>query len=76
MSFPQCDLLESYDKAKKYLKEWGLGYELIHVCKNNLLRRVVYFVELTYIHKIGSTHTILSHLVVIALRYQCIAHIT
>ena len=34
-SFPNCGLLDSYDKAKKYLKELGLGYELIHICDNN-----------------------------------------
>ena len=34
-SFPNCCLLDSYDKAKKYLKELGLGYELIDVCDNN-----------------------------------------
>jgi hypothetical protein len=34
-SFPNCCLPDSYDKAKKYLKELGLGYELIHVCDNN-----------------------------------------
>ncbi|XP_022685348.1 uncharacterized protein LOC111258412 [Setaria italica] len=34
-SFPNCDLPDSYDKAQKYLKELGLGYELIHVCDNN-----------------------------------------
>jgi hypothetical protein len=34
-SFPNTGLPDSYDKAKKYLKELGLGYELIHVCDNN-----------------------------------------
>jgi len=34
-SFPNCVLPDSYEKAKKYLKELGLGYELIHVCENN-----------------------------------------
>ena len=34
-SFPNCGLPDSYDKAKRYLKELGLGYELIHVCDNN-----------------------------------------
>ena len=34
-SFPNCGLQDSYDKAKRYLKELGLGYELIHVCDNN-----------------------------------------
>jgi len=34
-SFPNCCLPDSYDKAKKYLKELGLGYELIDVCDNN-----------------------------------------
>ena len=34
-SFPQCEFPKSYDEAKKYLHELGLGYENIHVCKNN-----------------------------------------
>ncbi|XP_066341736.1 uncharacterized protein [Miscanthus floridulus] len=34
-SFPNSCLPDSYDKAKTYLKELGLGYELIHVCDNN-----------------------------------------
>ncbi|XP_066334951.1 uncharacterized protein [Miscanthus floridulus] len=34
-SFPNYGLPDSYDKAKRYLKELGLGYELIHVCDNN-----------------------------------------
>ncbi|XP_066385135.1 uncharacterized protein [Miscanthus floridulus] len=33
--FPQSELPKSYDEAKKYLGELGLGYENIHVCKNN-----------------------------------------
>jgi hypothetical protein len=33
--FPQCELLTSYDEAKKYLSELGLAYESIHVCKTN-----------------------------------------
>jgi hypothetical protein len=34
-AFPQCQLPKSYDEAKKYLRELGLGYVSIHVCKNN-----------------------------------------
>ena len=34
-AFPQSQLPESYDEAKKYLRELGLGYDKIHVCKNN-----------------------------------------
>jgi hypothetical protein len=34
-SVPSTGLPDSYDKAKRYLKEMGLGYELIHVCENN-----------------------------------------
>jgi hypothetical protein len=34
-SYPQSDLPKSYDEAKKYLNELGLGYETIHVCINN-----------------------------------------
>ena len=34
-AFPSCGLPESYDEAKKYLRELGLGYDSIHVCKNN-----------------------------------------
>ena len=33
--YPKGDLPKSYDEAKKYLKELGLGYENIDVCKNN-----------------------------------------
>jgi hypothetical protein len=33
--YPQSELPKSYDEAKKYLQELGLGYETIHVCKNN-----------------------------------------
>jgi hypothetical protein len=33
--FPQSELPKSYDEAKKYLRELGLGYENIDVCKNN-----------------------------------------
>jgi hypothetical protein len=33
--YPQSELPKSYDEAKKYLGELGLGYENIHVCKNN-----------------------------------------
>ena len=35
-SFPNCGLPDLYDKAKKCLKELGLGYELIYACDNNL----------------------------------------
>ena len=34
-ALPKCDLPKSYDDAKKYLRELGLGYNSIHVCKNN-----------------------------------------
>ena len=34
-AIPECDLPKSYDDAKKYLRELGLGYNSIHVCKNN-----------------------------------------
>lgn len=34
-SFPLWQLPASYEQAKKYLHELGLGYESIHVCKNN-----------------------------------------
>lgn len=34
-AFPQSQLPESYDEAKKYLHELGLRYDTIHVCKNN-----------------------------------------
>ena len=34
-SLPECDLPKSYDDAKKYLRELGLGYNSIPVCKNN-----------------------------------------
>lgn len=34
-AFPQCEFPRSYDDAKKYLRELGLGYDNIHVCKNN-----------------------------------------
>ena len=33
--YPQSDLPKSYDESKKYLRELGLAYENIHVCKNN-----------------------------------------
>jgi hypothetical protein len=33
--YPNSELPKSYDEAMKYLKELGLGYENIHVCKNN-----------------------------------------
>jgi hypothetical protein len=33
--FPQCQFPDSYDEAKKYIRELGLRYESIHVCKNN-----------------------------------------
>ena len=33
--FPQSELPKSYDEAKKYLRELGLGCENIHVCPNN-----------------------------------------
>jgi hypothetical protein len=31
----KSELSNSYAEAKKYLRELGLGYENIHVCKNN-----------------------------------------
>ena len=34
-AFPQSKLPESYDEAKKYPRELGIGYDKIHVCKNN-----------------------------------------
>ena len=34
-AIPECDLPKSYDDAKKYLRELGLGYNSIHVCNNN-----------------------------------------
>jgi hypothetical protein len=34
-SYPESGLPKSYDEARKYLNELGLGYESIHVCKNN-----------------------------------------
>jgi hypothetical protein len=33
--YPKSELPNSYDEAKKYLRDLGLGYENIHVCKNN-----------------------------------------
>jgi hypothetical protein len=33
--YPNSELPKSYEEAMKYLKELGLGYENIHVCKNN-----------------------------------------
>jgi hypothetical protein len=33
--YPNSELPNSYDEAKKYLRELSLGYENIHVCKNN-----------------------------------------
>jgi len=36
-AFPSCGLPESYDEAKKYLHELGLGYDSIHMCKNNCM---------------------------------------
>jgi hypothetical protein len=33
--FPRSQLPKSYDEACKYIQELGLGYEMIHVCKNN-----------------------------------------
>jgi hypothetical protein len=32
---PKSELPRSYDEAKNYLKELGLAFENIHVCKNN-----------------------------------------
>jgi hypothetical protein len=32
---PESELPRSYDEAKNYLKELGLAFENIHVCKNN-----------------------------------------
>ena len=34
-AFPDCEIPKSYDESKKYLREIGLGYKSIHVCKNN-----------------------------------------
>ena len=33
--YPNSDLPKSYDEAKKYLKELGLGFQSIDVCENN-----------------------------------------
>jgi hypothetical protein len=33
--YPNSELPKSYNEAMKYLKELGLGYKNIHVCKNN-----------------------------------------
>ena len=33
--YPSSESPKSYDEAKTYLKELGLAYENIHVCKNN-----------------------------------------
>ena len=33
--FPQCSLPASYNEAKKLIRVLGLGYESIHVCRNN-----------------------------------------
>jgi hypothetical protein len=33
--YPNSELPKSYDEAMEYLKELGLGYENVHVCKNN-----------------------------------------
>jgi hypothetical protein len=33
--YPQSELPISYDGTKNYLRELGLGFENIHVCKNN-----------------------------------------
>jgi hypothetical protein len=33
--YPKSELPNSYDEAKKYVRGLGLGYENIHVCKNN-----------------------------------------
>src|SRR6266498_5020920 len=36
LALPACnELSSSYNEAKKYLRELGLGYDSIHVCKNN-----------------------------------------
>ena len=44
--YPQSELPKSYDEAKKYLGELGLGFENIHVCKNNcVLFRKRYYKE-------------------------------
>jgi hypothetical protein len=34
-AFSRSQLPKSYDEARKYIRELGLGYEMIHVCKNN-----------------------------------------
>ncbi|XP_066396301.1 uncharacterized protein [Miscanthus floridulus] len=44
--YHQSELPKSYDEAKKYLGELGLGFENIHVCKNNcVLFRKRYYKE-------------------------------
>jgi hypothetical protein len=35
--FPKACLLDSFDAAMKYIRSMGLGYEKIHVCKNNCI---------------------------------------
>jgi hypothetical protein len=41
-AFPRSQLPKSYEEAHKYIQELGLGYEMIHVCKNNyVLFRVI-----------------------------------
>jgi hypothetical protein len=35
--YPKSGLPNSYDEAKKYLQKLVLGYENIHVCKNNFV---------------------------------------
>jgi hypothetical protein len=35
-AYPHSELPKSYEDSKKYLRELGLAYENIHVCKNNV----------------------------------------
>ncbi|KAL5573640.1 hypothetical protein UlMin_023237 [Ulmus minor] len=35
LAFPKMDLVESYYEAKKLMTKMGLGYQSIHVCKND-----------------------------------------
>jgi hypothetical protein len=43
LSFPRFELPSTYDEARKYLRELGLGYDMIHVfCDNCVLFRKDY----------------------------------
>jgi hypothetical protein len=35
--FPEACLPDSFDAAMKYIRSMGLGYEKVHVCKNNCI---------------------------------------